>query len=74
MVYTRTHCVDLASWYRHGGILSISFDIDLDPWYREHLMVKTETHGIVLIFLNNTQTRGKSVGCIRDFPYSLGKH
>ena len=30
-------------------------------------MVKTWTHGIVLVLLNHTQTRGQKVAHLRDF-------
>ena len=54
-----THCIDLDSWYRNV--------IGEYSWYRHGLMVLTtpmvlaKTHGIELLPLNPTHTRGPRV-------------
>ena len=55
MVLTWTHGIDMNSWYRHGLMLLTK------------LMVLTQTHGIVLLLLSHTSTRGPSVSRMRDF-------
>ena len=61
MVLTRTHGIDKDSW------------IDKDLWYRQGLMVltttmvMTKTHGVELVILNPTRTRGPSVIRTQDF-------
>ena len=49
----------MGSWYRHGLMVLTT------P------MVLTQTHGIVLVLLNHTRTRGPSVTRVRDFFNAL---
>ena len=74
MLLARTNGIDIDSWYRHGLMLyTWTHGIDMDSWYRHGLMVVTtpmvltQTHGIVLVLLNHTCTRGPSVARMRDF-------
>ena len=55
MVLTWTHGIEMDSWYRHGLLVLTT------P------MVLTQTHGIVLVLLNQTRTRGTSVTRMRTF-------
>ena len=54
-------------------VLTRTHGIDKDLWYRQQLMVLTtpivltKTHGIELVILNHTRTRGPSGICMRDF-------
>ena len=54
-------------------VLTRTYGIDKDLWYRQGLMVLTtpmvltETHGIKSVLLNHTRTRGPSVTRMRDF-------
>ena len=49
MELTRTHGIDMDSWYRHGLMVLTT------P------MVFTQTDGIVSVLLDHTRTRGPSV-------------
>ena len=47
MELTRTHGIDIDSWYRHGPMaLTWTLGMDMDSWYRHGRMVLTKTHGI----------------------------
>ena len=54
-------------------MLTRTHDIDKDFWKRQGLMVLTtpmvltKTHGIELVLLNHTRTRGPSVTRMRDY-------
>ena len=54
-------------------VLTRTYSIDKDLWYRQGLMVLTtpmvltKTHGIESVILNHTHTRGPSVTRLRDF-------
>ena len=59
-------------------VLTRTHGIDKDLWYRQQLMVLTtlivltKTHGIELVILNNTRTRGPSVTSMQDFFWGEG--
>ena len=52
MLFTRTHGIDIDSWYGHGlkvqiltyGIID-THGMDMDSWYRHGLMNHTHTRG-----------------------------
>ena len=47
MDLTKTHGIDMNSWYRHGLIVQKwTHGIDMDSWYWQRLMVWTQTYGI----------------------------
>ena len=58
-------------------VLTRTYGIDKDLWYRQGLMVLTtpmvltKTHGIELVILNHTRMRGPSVTRMRDFFYDI---
>ena len=57
-------------------VLTRTYGIDKDLWYRQGLMVLTtpmvltKTHGIESVILNHTRTRGPIVTRMRDFSSS----
>ena len=55
MVLTRTHGIDKDLWYRQGLMVLTT------P------MALTQIHGIVLVLLNHTCTRGPSVARMQAF-------
>ena len=55
MVQTRTHGIDIGSWYRHQLMVSTK------------AMLLTQTPGIVLVLLNHTRTRGPNVTRMQNF-------
>ena len=59
MVLTRTHGIDKDLWYGQGLMVLTT------P------MVLTQTHGIELVILNHTRTRGRSVTRMRDFFFQI---
>ena len=60
-------------------VLTRTYGIDKDLWYRQGLMVLTtrmiltETHGIESVLLNHTCTRGPSVTRMQDFFLESGE-
>ena len=55
MVCTWTHGIDKDSWHRQGLMVLTT------------TMILTLTHGIELVLLNHTRTRGPSITRMRDF-------
>ena len=57
-------------------VLTRTYGIDKDLWYRQGLMVLTtpmvltKTHGIESVIINHTRTRGPSVTRMRDFLFT----
>ena len=46
MDLTRTHCIDMDSWYRNAVIVQTwTHGMDIESWYRHGLMVWTWPHG-----------------------------
>ena len=55
MELTRTHGIDMDSWYRHG-LMELTTPMAL-----------TQAHGIVSVLLNHTCTKAPSVACMFSF-------
>ena len=73
-----THGIDIDSWHRQGLMVhKLTHGIDMDSCDRHGLMelttgmVLTQTHGIVLVLLNNTRKRGQSAPHMTCFFYTL---
>ena len=78
MVLTQTHGIDLDLLFRHGLMVQTwTYGIGKDSWYGHRLMVLTTlmvltyTHGIVLVLLNHTHTKGPKGARLRDFFLSI---
>ena len=63
LVETRTHGIDLESWYRHGRIVLST------PIVLTQSLSLSQTHGIEAVLPNHTSTRGPRVTRMRDFLF-----